>query len=234
MIICDKSCSWCDRGPWLIRVPIFFLFTEDVSPWYRAGYSPVLRTSPSHRILTRNIWLDKPARISFSCSLDLLLISDQTNTYRDIRDGNWQLVRLQRFYHSAAEHNFCSKQFYGEQPSFLKWLMYTIQESTFFFFFESHIAGKTFWSQRTLWNSQPSRGLGIIRFQICDYDCIWMSRGLPLHSKLAPICVCTILKHQPQQFENYSEKEQIFTISLELDIYLTPVRSYWLTLSLTN
>ena len=38
-------------------------------------------------------WVDKPARLSFSCSLDLLLneISDidQTNINRDFRDGNW-------------------------------------------------------------------------------------------------------------------------------------------------
>ena len=34
--------------------------------------------------------LDKPARLSFSCSLDLLLNDiDQTNINRDIRDGNW-------------------------------------------------------------------------------------------------------------------------------------------------
>ena len=34
--------------------------------------------------------LDKPARLSFSCSLDLLLIDiDQTNINRDIKDGNW-------------------------------------------------------------------------------------------------------------------------------------------------
>ena len=35
-------------------------------------------------------WLDKPARLSFSCSLDLLLNDiHQTNINRDIRDGNW-------------------------------------------------------------------------------------------------------------------------------------------------
>ena len=36
--------------------------------------------------------LYKPARLSFSCSLDLLLNAsdiDQTNINRDIRDGNW-------------------------------------------------------------------------------------------------------------------------------------------------
>ena len=34
--------------------------------------------------------VDKPARLSFSCSLDLLLNDiDQTNMNRDIRDGNW-------------------------------------------------------------------------------------------------------------------------------------------------
>ena len=34
--------------------------------------------------------LDKPARLSFSCSLDLLLNDiDQTNINRDIRDDNW-------------------------------------------------------------------------------------------------------------------------------------------------
>ena len=34
--------------------------------------------------------LDKPARLSFSRSLDLLLNDiDQTNINRDIRDGNW-------------------------------------------------------------------------------------------------------------------------------------------------
>ena len=40
--------------------------------------------------------VDKPARLSFSCSLDLLLNEnilcsdiDQTNINRDIRDGNW-------------------------------------------------------------------------------------------------------------------------------------------------
>ena len=42
--------------------------------------------------------LDKPARLSFSCSLDLLLneISDidQTNINRDIRDGNWLSMAL--------------------------------------------------------------------------------------------------------------------------------------------
>ena len=41
---------------------------------------------------------DKPARLSFSCSLDLLLNIDQTNINRDIRDGNWlssQNVSLQ-------------------------------------------------------------------------------------------------------------------------------------------
>ena len=37
----------------------------------------------------KNRWLDKPARLSFSCSLDLLLIYHQTNTYSDIRDGDW-------------------------------------------------------------------------------------------------------------------------------------------------
>ena len=97
-------------------------------------------------------WLDKPARLSFSCSLDLLLISDQTNTCIEISEtatGCLQLVRLQRFNHSAAEHNFCSKQLYGEQPPFLKWFMYTIQESTSFFFLKSDLAWKTFWSQRT-------------------------------------------------------------------------------------
>ena len=34
--------------------------------------------------------MDKPARLSFSCSLDLLPNDiDQTNINRDIRDGNW-------------------------------------------------------------------------------------------------------------------------------------------------
>ena len=39
--------------------------------------------------------VDKPARLSFSCSLDLLLNDiDQTNINRDIRDGNWLSSRM--------------------------------------------------------------------------------------------------------------------------------------------
>ena len=41
------------------------------------------------RRLVMSSLIDKPARLSFFCSLDLLLISDQTNTYRDIREGSW-------------------------------------------------------------------------------------------------------------------------------------------------
>ena len=100
----------------------FFLFTEDVSPWDRAGNSPVLRTSPSHWILARNSWLDKPARLSFSCYLDLLLISDQTNN-RDIRDGNWLSTDGASSKILPFCDNFCLKQFYGEQSPFLKWSM---------------------------------------------------------------------------------------------------------------
>ena len=40
-------------------------------------------------------YLDKPARLSFSCSLDLLLNAsdiDQININRDIRDGNWHFA----------------------------------------------------------------------------------------------------------------------------------------------
>ena len=42
----------------------------------------------------RDFRVDKPAHLSFSCSLDLLLNDiDQTNINRDIRDDNW-LSRL--------------------------------------------------------------------------------------------------------------------------------------------
>ena len=43
--------------------------------------------------------LDKPARLSFSCSLDLLLNIDQTNINRNIRDGNWLSSQLSKNLH---------------------------------------------------------------------------------------------------------------------------------------
>ena len=52
------------------------------------GYSSVVALAEEHF----EEGLGKPARLSFSCSLDLLLNAsdiDQTNINRDIRDGNW-------------------------------------------------------------------------------------------------------------------------------------------------
>ena len=45
----------------------------------------------------RRVIIDKPARLSFSRSLDLLLNDDidQTNINRDIRDGNWLSIHQQ-------------------------------------------------------------------------------------------------------------------------------------------
>ena len=50
----------------------------------------VMRLRQELRKYKQHYAIDKPARLSFSCSLDLLLNDiDQTNINRDIRDGNW-------------------------------------------------------------------------------------------------------------------------------------------------
>ena len=74
----------------------------------------------------RDFRVDKPARLSFSCSLDLLLNDiDQTNIDKDIRDGNW-LSTLGRF---NARH--ISRL--SPLPVVVLWILLIIRVTPFFF-----------------------------------------------------------------------------------------------------
>ena len=85
--LCTIFCIWIWSAPLAMNYfsSDILIFLHVLGPSYGFLYSRSLTTIMP--VTNVNVALDKPARLSFSCSLDLLLISDQTNICRDIREG---------------------------------------------------------------------------------------------------------------------------------------------------
>ena len=85
--LCTIFCIWIWSAPLAMNYfsSDILVFLHVLGPSYGFLYSRSLTTIMP--VTNVNVALDKPARLSFSCSLDLLLISDQTNICRDIREG---------------------------------------------------------------------------------------------------------------------------------------------------